>query len=296
MKKRTLAILETAELCFKEKGFKATSMQGIADACGISKGAIYLHFRSKSDLLLAILEKLDDHIKKAILALQAREDMSAKEKFKAQILYQFDEVMNNRELNQMLLQDADVYLDQELYLFAQKCRYSWQQLQMDFLGAIYHDSVGDHLIDLSVMVNGLINEYYSFILLEGIDLSTEKVADFLVDLTDQWVRHLQKNPRSPIITPGLLPNPETLDRQFQQLAQEKAQLAFKTLQTQAEQLDLDAGARSELEATLSLMETELEKDASNKVLLQALLANLREYKPLLEARKTLAHELKVRLV
>lgn len=296
MKQRTIFILETAEKCFTEKGFKATSMQDIADACGISKGAIYLHFRSKSDLLLAILEKLDDHIQKAILDIQASETLSPREKFKAQILYQFDEVMNNRELNQMLLQEADVQLDQALFLFAQKCRYSWLQLQIDFLSHIFPDLDTNHLTDLSVMVNGLINEYYSFILLEDIPLPVDLLAEFFMDLTDAWVEKLNQAPRKPIITADMLPDAETLDRQFQAMTLEKARHAFGLLKSQAMDLEFPPDHQADISSTLSLMEEALAQQELNKTLLQALLANLREYKPLLEARKSLARELKVRLV
>ena len=53
-------IIEAAMMLFREQGTKATSMQQVADKVGISKGAIYMHFRSKTHLVTAILEHLDD--------------------------------------------------------------------------------------------------------------------------------------------------------------------------------------------------------------------------------------------
>ncbi len=41
---------------FAEQGFRAISMRQIADAVGISKAAIYYHFKDKEELFLAILE------------------------------------------------------------------------------------------------------------------------------------------------------------------------------------------------------------------------------------------------
>ena len=43
-------ILKTAALCFAEKGYTACSMREIADCSGLSKGAIYGHFKSKEEL------------------------------------------------------------------------------------------------------------------------------------------------------------------------------------------------------------------------------------------------------
>jgi AcrR family transcriptional regulator len=47
-------IVDAARAVFRKKGFRAASMADIAREIGVSKGAIYLYFRTKSDLLAAI--------------------------------------------------------------------------------------------------------------------------------------------------------------------------------------------------------------------------------------------------
>lgn len=49
-------LLEEAERLFKERGYAATSLEQIADAADVTKGAIYGHFSSKEDLLLSAIE------------------------------------------------------------------------------------------------------------------------------------------------------------------------------------------------------------------------------------------------
>jgi len=44
-------ILETAQRLFAELGYDATSLQMIADELGLTKAAVYYHFRAKSDIL-----------------------------------------------------------------------------------------------------------------------------------------------------------------------------------------------------------------------------------------------------
>lgn len=44
---------------FLKTSFKATSIQNITDALGITKGAFYWHFKSKDELLETIIEKYD---------------------------------------------------------------------------------------------------------------------------------------------------------------------------------------------------------------------------------------------
>lgn len=50
-------IFESAIALFGQKGFRATSMNEIAQACGVSKPAIYYYFASKSALLETLYEE-----------------------------------------------------------------------------------------------------------------------------------------------------------------------------------------------------------------------------------------------
>jgi len=49
-------ILETAQRLFNEHGYDATSLQMIADEMGLTKAAVYYHFRAKSDILRAAMQ------------------------------------------------------------------------------------------------------------------------------------------------------------------------------------------------------------------------------------------------
>lgn len=47
-------ILEGAAQCFADKGYRQTSIDEIARNLGISKGAVYIYFKSKEELFVAI--------------------------------------------------------------------------------------------------------------------------------------------------------------------------------------------------------------------------------------------------
>src|SRR4029077_15531758 len=49
-------ILETAQRLFTEHGYDATSLQMIADEMGLTKAAVYYHFRAKGDILRAAMQ------------------------------------------------------------------------------------------------------------------------------------------------------------------------------------------------------------------------------------------------
>ncbi len=54
---RTALILEAAQYVFAEKGYYDASIDEIAARTGIAKGTVYLHFESKLDLLMALIEQ-----------------------------------------------------------------------------------------------------------------------------------------------------------------------------------------------------------------------------------------------
>lgn len=51
-------IIETASILFNTKGYKSTSISDITRSAGITKGAIYKHFKDKSDLEKECLQSM----------------------------------------------------------------------------------------------------------------------------------------------------------------------------------------------------------------------------------------------
>lgn len=59
MQQKRIQIMKAAFDLFAEKGYSVTSMRDIMKAAGVSKGGIYVHFDSKTDILLSIIEHHD---------------------------------------------------------------------------------------------------------------------------------------------------------------------------------------------------------------------------------------------
>lgn len=51
-------LLDAAERVFHEKGVSRTSLNDIAEAAGLTRGAIYWHFKNKADLFNAMMERV----------------------------------------------------------------------------------------------------------------------------------------------------------------------------------------------------------------------------------------------
>ncbi len=68
---RKYQILNAAEQVFTKKGLDLTRMDDIAEETGLSKGTLYLYFKSKDDLIIAILDRIFEG---AFKQLAARKD------------------------------------------------------------------------------------------------------------------------------------------------------------------------------------------------------------------------------
>ena len=76
-------ILDVAFRLFIEKGYEHTSIQDIIDNLGgLSKGAIYHHFKSKEDILVAVTDKMTSESNQLLAVIRDRSDLSGKEKLK----------------------------------------------------------------------------------------------------------------------------------------------------------------------------------------------------------------------
>ncbi|MEO8546719.1 MAG: TetR family transcriptional regulator [Betaproteobacteria bacterium] len=66
-------ILDTAECVFQRRGVAATSLQEIAQAAGLTRGAIYWHFQNKADLFEAMMLRVVLPLEHALDAGETRE-------------------------------------------------------------------------------------------------------------------------------------------------------------------------------------------------------------------------------
>ncbi|ONI78350.1 hypothetical protein BWI15_02430 [Kribbella sp. ALI-6-A] len=70
-------ILEAARVLFAARGYRATSMQAIADEVGITKAALYYHFDSKEDVLRHLTVPLLDELEAVLAEAESGEDPEA---------------------------------------------------------------------------------------------------------------------------------------------------------------------------------------------------------------------------
>ncbi|MCI8339515.1 MAG: TetR/AcrR family transcriptional regulator [Lachnospiraceae bacterium] len=76
-------ILSVAFRLFMEKGYEHTSIQDIIDHLGgLSKGAIYHHFKSKEDILVAVTDRMTADSNQMFAQIRDYSDLNGREKLK----------------------------------------------------------------------------------------------------------------------------------------------------------------------------------------------------------------------
>lgn len=114
-------ILSSATQLFIEQGYYGLSMRQIAEDVGVTKAALYYHFKDKESLFLAILETYLEKIENLIADIEA-ETLSSRERIR---------LLVTRVLNQPVDQRAVIRLaSQEMANLSAESRHSF--------GEIYH--------------------------------------------------------------------------------------------------------------------------------------------------------------
>lgn len=89
-------IILSAESLFSQHGYESTSVNTIISKAKVSKGAFYHHFKTKEDLILAIVEF--EHSKHKIIPVAQDKISSPSELFETEISRWFDSIENTKHL------------------------------------------------------------------------------------------------------------------------------------------------------------------------------------------------------
>lgn len=76
-------ILDAAEHLFAEKGYARTTLQDVIDATGLSKGAVYHHFKSKEEIAAKVGDRIGAQITGELARIRDDEALNGLQKLQA---------------------------------------------------------------------------------------------------------------------------------------------------------------------------------------------------------------------
>lgn len=73
-------ILDAAEQLFVTKGFDGTSTNDILEKVGIARGTLYYHFKSKEEILDAMIQRISEGLVKRVAGIAGQKDVPVLER------------------------------------------------------------------------------------------------------------------------------------------------------------------------------------------------------------------------
>ncbi|MFC9538535.1 TetR/AcrR family transcriptional regulator [Lysinibacillus sp. NPDC056959] len=181
-------IMEKALELFSEQGFEATSVQQITERCGISKGAFYLSFKTKEELLISMVEyylqqfvtDIDQVVRsslskdiilvefyKSVFQAFKKNAASARVFFNEKVL-----LAKNELFQKIMAYDADI---------SKTIIYMLEQL--------YQDELHETKYDVVYCIKGFMKSYSELFIFSDIPLDLELLAKSLAEKTEIIARH-----------------------------------------------------------------------------------------------------------
>jgi AcrR family transcriptional regulator len=257
-------IIKSGMKLFAQKGFSSTSIQEIATESGISKGAFYLHFKSKDDLLLSILEFIFETIDSSLLVFE-NQDLSPREKFIKQLTAFFRTFIGHKEFLTMLSKEQAIPRNEEIKKLFFKKRFESHLLYRKGLISIYGQHTVPFSIDLALILEGLFQSYVGLLILEPDEFEIEKLSYFLMRRMDSIVKDISAE--EPFLT----------EQKFGKIIKNSKHLfettdVYNTVQKMRNEIEKMEN-RETLEISLEVLEEEIIKKSPRIPVIKGMLSN-----------------------
>jgi AcrR family transcriptional regulator len=254
-------IMEKAIELFAKQGFEATSVQQITEHCGISKGAFYLSFKSKDELIIEIIDHFMIQFTSEIdyIVRNAKDGENLLYNFYYAI---FNSFQKHSDFGKILIKEQSRSFNED---FIVKMRYYDRLMDKSILSMVEHlygdDEVKEIKYDLVFCIKGFMSMYSQLFLFYNVPLDLDLLSTSLVEKTNLLARYSTL----PFISKGLIevfeePPLEDLTKEQILLLMEQAII------------EMDESVEKE---SLVLLKQQLHEPTFGRAIIKGLLENIR---------------------
>jgi len=162
-------ILDAAEELFNQKGFDGTSTNDILEKVGIARGTLYYHFKSKEDIMDALIDRMTDTILEAAKEIGANKSIPVNERMIRVVMALNISGGNGKEIMEHIHKPQNALMHQKI-----------QKIILNNVPSILADIIREGI------EQGLFNTLYPYECMEMIVAYTNTVFDDdMVHLTDE---------------------------------------------------------------------------------------------------------------
>lgn len=270
-------IMMTALQLFSSKGTSSTSMQEIAELCGISKGSLYLHFKSKEDLEKNIHLHTMQILEDQLVQIERESMLSDRERFRRQIEIMISHVLELREFIMMQMKDFVGKDSSPLGVeYLQESNLKLLRWIHSKLVTIYGEEIAPYVPELTLIMFGIFGSYFKILFCSQASLGTKRISTHLIYVLDELADSMLRGKPTPLISSEILDIWISRDEQTPQprhpllvIKQMKDHLKISS--------DMNPDDVQEAIESLSILETEILDLQPKKVILQGMLRNLEQF-------------------
>lgn len=181
-------IMEKALELFSEQGFEATSVQQITERCGISKGAFYLSFKTKDELIISMVEHyLQQFIADVdqVVRSSLSKDIILVEFYKSI----FQAFKNNAASARVFFNEKVLLSKKELFQKIMAYDADMSKSIIYMLEQLYQDELHETKYDVMYCIKGFMKSYSELFIFSDIPLDLDQLAKSLAEKTEIIARH-----------------------------------------------------------------------------------------------------------
>lgn len=280
-------ILMTAMKMFAVKSYRQTTMQEIADVCEMSKGSLYLYFKSKEELLLNIFEYYFQMFEDQCVLVERDPQLSSREKFVKFIDIHLNHAIAYEEFNNMQMHEINRVGSKDIDRFIREKNAQFIRWIENYLLDLYGDEIKPYCTDCILILNGITMIYIKAITIEGLPLEIERLSRFILRQLDYVVEGLKKDKGEPMIANDLWDVLQDVDEEMQHPL-----VLIKQMKDRLAQLPREEGTEEALQS-LAILERELVELEPRQAILSGMLRNLAEIDAIAEMCVTLGRVMKM---
>ncbi|MCP3031029.1 TetR/AcrR family transcriptional regulator; helix-turn-helix transcriptional regulator [Halobacillus sp. A1] len=264
MEDKAILIIENAIKLFAKKGYSTTSVQEIANECDISKGAFYLHFKSKDALLLEVFNHYSRQIQLKSDEIQAT-DLDPRTKFVKQLTVTYQEIIKHRDFIIMQIREQAIPFNKDIEDFMQHMRFNSYLFYKRNLLAIYGKEIDQTIWEVTLLMQGMFKAYLDLIIIEGVELDVEQLCESILRRADYLVEGFNRTGDKPVINDDIMNRVIPDDYYYNQL--------YTIVETLRE---MKTDTNEDIEVTISVLLEEIQKEQPRLAVIKGMLSNLEE--------------------
>lgn len=285
MKEKEKIIIDSALKFFAQKGYSSTSVQEIANDCGISKGAFYLYFKSKDSLLYTIMYYFYEEVMGAFKKIEAKES-TPRQKMIEQMTFMFNHSLKHKDVIIMQTREQAIPLNDSIKELILQMQTDLQQSSIKYIYEMYGKKSQKYLYDLLILQEGFFHAFLKTLFMNQTTVKAQSAAEYILKRLDSIYLDITKAKEDPLISDQFLI--QLMRKPKINFMEHNSEILISTIDSIRSKLAHSKTNKEDLELSLDVLLEEVRKTEPRIPIIKGMLSNLQEHIESREEQKKIA--------